>query len=110
MCWNRLYVGDIPINGFLGLKQFNMTSEQIEKFIGASKDAHHEPAKIFFKTRSTVEGVFIKTPDYMELKRKNFWRIVSVKNLDDYRSSNGCQPLQDVQRRRVYKTVPSRSG
>jgi hypothetical protein len=24
----------------------------------------------------------------MELKRKNFWRIVSVKNLDDYRSSN----------------------
>jgi hypothetical protein len=65
-----------------------MTSEQIEKFIGGSKDAHQEPAKIFFKTRSTVEGVFIKTPDYMELKRKNFWRIVSVKNLDDYRSSN----------------------
>jgi hypothetical protein len=64
-----------------------MTSEQIEKFLGAAKDEHQEPAKIFFKTRSTVEGVFIKTPDYMELKRKNFWRIVSVKNLDDYKTS-----------------------
>ena len=64
-----------------------MTSEQIEKFIGGSKDAHQEPAKIFFKTRSTVEGVFIKTPDYVELKRKNFWRIVTVRYLDEFNKS-----------------------
>ncbi|HLZ89822.1 MAG TPA: hypothetical protein VKQ52_21360, partial [Puia sp.] len=44
-------------------------------------------AKIFFKTRSTVEGAFIKSPDYLELKRKNFWRIVSRVNLANYRAS-----------------------
>ena len=64
-----------------------MTIEQIEKFIANSKDDLKEPAKIFFKTRGTVEGVFIKTPDYSELKRKNFWRIVSAKNLEDYMRS-----------------------
>ena len=61
-----------------------MTIEQIEKFIANSKDDLKEPAKIFFKTRATVEGVFIKTPDYSELKKKNFWRVVSAKNLEDY--------------------------
>ncbi len=62
-----------------------MTSEQIERFLEREDQA--EPAKIFFKSRTTVEGVFIKTPDYVELKRKNFWRIVSVKHLDDYKKS-----------------------
>jgi hypothetical protein len=61
-----------------------MTIEQIERFIAGSKEDLKEPAKIFFKTRGTVEGVFIKTADYSELKRKNFWRIVSSKNLEDY--------------------------
>jgi len=64
-----------------------MTIEQIEKFITANKVTIEEPAKIFFKTRGTVEGVFIQTPDYLELKKKNFWRIVSVKNLADYNKS-----------------------
>ena len=45
------------------------------------------PSKIFFKTRGTVEGIFIQAPDFTELKRKNFWRIVSAKHLDEYRSS-----------------------
>ena len=64
-----------------------MTSEQIEKFLTADVREEPEPAKIFFKTRNTVEGVFIRTPDFLELKRKNFWRIVSAKNLEDYKKS-----------------------
>ncbi len=64
-----------------------MTIEQIEKFIAVNKEEFKEPIKIFFKTRGTVEGIFIITQDFTELKRKNFWRIVSSKNLDDYRKS-----------------------
>jgi len=64
-----------------------MTVEQIEKFMAANKETIQEPAKIFFKTRGTVEGVFIQTPDSQELKKKNFWRIVSIKNLPDYSKS-----------------------
>ena len=64
-----------------------MTSEQIEKFITGVRNDQTTPSKIFFKTRNTVEGVFIKTNDYVELKRKNFWRIVSVKHLEDYQAS-----------------------
>ena len=64
-----------------------MTIEQIEKFIAGNKEDLKEPAKIFFKTRGTVEGIFIRTSDFVELKKKNFWRIVSSKNLDDYKTS-----------------------
>jgi hypothetical protein len=64
-----------------------MTIEQIERFITEVKTDLSEPAKISFKTRSTVEGIFIKAPDYLELKKKNFWRVVSAKNLEDYRKS-----------------------
>ena len=68
-----------------------MTAEQIEKFLGNTANNSEpagQPAKISFKTRNTVEGVFIKTPDYFELKGKNFWRIVTLKNIDSYRTSN----------------------
>jgi len=64
-----------------------MTIEQIEKFIAGNKEDLKEPAKIFFKTRGTVEGIFIRTSDFVELKKKNFWRIVSSKNLGDYQAS-----------------------
>lgn len=64
-----------------------MTNEQIEKFIAGNQEHIGEPIKIFFKTRSTVEGVFIQATDFIELKGKNFWRIVTLKNLDDYTKS-----------------------
>jgi len=64
-----------------------MTIEQIEKVIGHIPEDFNHPTKIFFKTRNTVEGVFIRTADYSELKGKNFWRIVTVKHIEDYRKS-----------------------
>ena len=64
-----------------------MTIEQIEKFIDGGQQDIKEPSKIFFKTRGTVEGVFIKTPDYSELKRKNFWRIVTMTHMENYKKS-----------------------
>jgi hypothetical protein len=65
-----------------------MTTEQIENFMRINSVDAQRSTKIFFKTRNTFEGVFIKAPDYVELKKKNFWRIVTAKNIEDYRQSN----------------------
>jgi hypothetical protein len=59
-----------------------MTIEQIERFLGTEPDF----SKIILKAR-TVEGIFIKAPDFLELKKKNFWRIVSVKQMEEYQKS-----------------------
>lgn len=62
-----------------------MTNEQIEKFL----DQHSDKSivNIFFKTRSTLKGLFIKTADYGELKTKNLWRIVSDSKIKEYQTS-----------------------
>ena len=60
-----------------------MTTEQIERFTGAEPDSFF---RIFLKAR-TVEGIFIKAPDFLELKKKNFWRIVTVSKLQEYHES-----------------------
>lgn len=59
-------------------KIFVMTIEQIDRFIDSGPDF----SKIFLKAR-TVEGIFIKAPDYLELKKKNFWRIVTMKKMEE---------------------------
>ncbi|HEV2355068.1 MAG TPA: short-chain dehydrogenase [Puia sp.] len=60
-----------------------MTIEQIERFIGAEPQCS---SKIILKAR-TVEGIFIKAPDFLELKKKNFWRIVPVYRVREYQES-----------------------
>ena len=60
-----------------------MTIEQIERYIGTDPDSF---SRIFLKTR-TVEGIFIKAPDFLELKKKNFWRIVTVNKMEEYGQS-----------------------
>ena len=64
-----------------------MTIEQIERFVGSDTNVKDPSAKVFFKSRSTVEGVFIKANDYQELKKKNFWRIVAATRIDEYQKS-----------------------
>jgi hypothetical protein len=64
-----------------------MTIEQIEKFVGTNQENAGLPIKISFKVRNAVEGVFIKNADYFELKGKNFWRIVTLKNVESYKTS-----------------------
>ena len=60
-----------------------MTIEQIERFIGTQPDGF---TRIFLKAR-TIEGIFIKAPDFLELKKKNFWRIVTVNKMEEYEQS-----------------------
>jgi len=63
-----------------------MTSEQIDKFL-SEKIKTDSLIRISFKTRNSVLGVFIETPDFNELKSKNFWRIVSEANLEQWKKS-----------------------
>jgi hypothetical protein len=63
-----------------------MTNAQIEKEL--SQNNYDEKAvQISFKTRNAITGLFIKAPDYAELKSKNFWRIVVQANMEAYTKS-----------------------
>ncbi|WP_407526045.1 short-chain dehydrogenase [Lacibacter sp. MH-610] len=61
-----------------------MTNDIIEKFI-EKKVKKHARVNIHFKQRSTVKGVFLQTADYEELKSKNFWRIVTESNNEEWK-------------------------
>lgn len=63
-----------------------MTNEQIEKFFSSVVDIDSQ-IRISFKTRNSIVGIFIQTPDFDELKSKNFWRIVSKANFDQWKKS-----------------------
>jgi beta-xylosidase len=65
-----------------------MTVEQIEKFIDQHVKNKQQTVKISFKTRNHLSGIFIQSvADYDELKNKNFWRIVTSANLENYERS-----------------------
>ncbi|ULQ57182.1 short-chain dehydrogenase [Flavihumibacter rivuli] len=60
-----------------------MTNIQIEKFLD-EKAGSGQPIRITLKSRKPFLGIFIKTNDFGELKSKNFWRIVSEGNIENY--------------------------
>mgnify|MGYP000892870146 CR=1 FL=1 len=55
----------------------------IEKFIKI-EGQQSKIINVHFKGRPTITGVFIALHDYEELKAKNFWRLVSIKNYDNW--------------------------
>ena len=63
-----------------------MTPDLIEKFV-STKIKKGVTVNIHFKDRQTVSGLFIHTPDYEELKSKNFWRIVNRQNFEQWNQS-----------------------
>ncbi|MEO6404422.1 MAG: short-chain dehydrogenase [Ferruginibacter sp.] len=90
-----------------------MTNEQVEKFLD-TQPAKPIPVMISFKTRNSFAGLFLKTADYAELTKKNFWRIVSEANIANYNSTgdaslariyNGSEftRLSDVSRKKAVK-------
>ena len=60
-----------------------MTNEAIIKFI-ETKNKSEKALNIHFKTRSTLTGLFIKGNDYDELRSKNFWRIFTNGNIEQW--------------------------
>ena len=63
-----------------------MTNEQIEKFLQPNHLTKNK-VKISFKNRDAIFGLFIELPDFTELKAKNYWRVVTEKNIDTWRKS-----------------------
>jgi len=65
-----------------------MTTEEIKKFVSANNLAENKHLKISFKKRNAVYGIFVDCKDAAELQAKNFWRIVPVNNIKDWRKSH----------------------
>lgn len=64
-----------------------MNSEEIEQFLIRQKIDENQQVKIVFKKRDSVNGSFIKGNDYAELKKKNFWRIVTAGHLEEWKKA-----------------------
>lgn len=64
-----------------------MQIEEIEKFLDTKLTTDDKYIKIDFKKRDSIYGMFVKDRDYNDLKSKNFWRIVTRTNFDEYRKS-----------------------
>ena len=62
-----------------------MTYEQVSKIL---QKYETQTFLISFKNRTAVEGLFIKGSDYDALRRKNFWRIVTMAHMEAYLESN----------------------
>ena len=65
-----------------------MNAEQIRNFLEQKVTEARPYVKIDFKTRESVYGLFVtESKDYGDLSSKNFWRIVTRKNFDNYSRS-----------------------
>ena len=64
-----------------------MVTELITKFLVPVSLAKKQ-VKIEFKKRNTIVGIFVKSPDYEDLKAKNFWRIVSETHISEWKKTN----------------------
>lgn len=62
-----------------------MNTEDIQKFLDNKISTGNEYVKINFRKREAVYGLFVKDHrDYVDLKAKNFWRIVPQSQFDAY--------------------------
>ncbi len=64
-----------------------MINDVIAKFVENGFLAK-SPLKIEFKKRNAIFGIFVKSPDYEDLKSKNFWRIVAEANISDWQKTH----------------------
>jgi hypothetical protein len=65
-----------------------MNSEQIKNFLSKNVSTKDQYVKINFQKREAVYGLFVTDEkDYNDLSAKNFWRIVTQKNFDQYSKS-----------------------
>jgi hypothetical protein len=65
-----------------------MSSEEIQKFIDNKVTQKSMYVKIEFSKREPIYGLFLKDADFKDLSSKNFWRIVTSKNFDNYSKSS----------------------
>lgn len=59
-----------------------MTAEEITVFLSGRKNkTGNNIVSIRFKKRAAIDGIIIRERDYEDLKGKNFWRIIPLKDL-----------------------------
>ncbi|MDE3236809.1 MAG: short-chain dehydrogenase [Bacteroidota bacterium] len=63
-----------------------MTPDNIEKYVEETS-RKNSIINVSFKERNVLTGIFVRGTDYDELKKKNFWRIVSIANLDNWNAT-----------------------
>ncbi len=63
-----------------------MTNVIIEKFVD-TPTRKDKLVNIHFRGRDNLHGVFVFGNDYHELKKKNFWRIVTAQNKEEWSQS-----------------------
>jgi len=63
-----------------------MTNDAIIKHV-ESKNSAEKILNIHFKQRNTITGLFIKGNDYEDLRSKNFWRIVTNANIEQWKKT-----------------------
>lgn len=61
-----------------------MTVEQIEHYLKSNPPRIKKSSNIAFKKRNPIQGIFIEAPDYGDLKKRNFWRIVVHERAEEY--------------------------
>ena len=65
-----------------------MNAEQIQSFLSKNISDKHQYVKISFQKREPLYGLFLTgEKDFKDLSVKNFWRIVTQKNFDNYSKS-----------------------
>jgi hypothetical protein len=65
-----------------------MNSEQIQNFLNKTSTDKSQYVKINFQKREPIFGLILTSErDYKDLSTKNFWRVVSRKNLEQYKKS-----------------------
>lgn len=68
-----------------------MNTEDIQKFLETKAKGEKSYVKIDFKKRDPIYGLFIVDgSDYKDLSSKNFWRIVTRRNFDEYSKSKNA--------------------
>lgn len=68
-----------------------MNSEQIQSFLINKTSANKRYVKIHFQKRNAIHGLFLtEEKDFQDLSKKNFWRIVTEKNFDEYNKSKNA--------------------
>jgi len=56
-----------------------MTNLLIEKFV-ATPHRKDKLVHVHFRSRDGIKGLFVFASDFLELRKKNFWRIVAESN------------------------------
>lgn len=63
-----------------------MVNSTIENFVESAR-RKNRVVRIQFKNREAIDGTFIISTDYEEMKKKNFWRIVTTAKAIEWRNT-----------------------